>query len=303
MDTIKMQEGYAKWVKAGKPEKPPDIKASFKSKMPKLAKDWPDRIWHEIMTGNKNGPHPSSPKYKEWIIADKPPKPMSIMLPVAALALTGARPISLERGIVFQTTTIDGILYLEAVVQGAKIIKDDKSGEMLRGQEEIRIRWRMSHPAQPSHRRKEMQAIAIAMHKLKEETGQEKLTISYGAEAISTALRLVSKKIWPRRKSHVSGVCYRELFSETAKAAGVDREQIAAAMGHLSTRSQQKYKRKSRAKGGREPEKVDTPFSHAIASTTIKIAADPNIQLVEFKESVKSKLAAKKLLDSIAPTR
>ena len=66
----------------------------------------------------------------------------------------------------------------------------------------------------------------------------------------------------------------------------MDPEQIAAAMGHLSTRSQQKYKRKSRAKGGREPEKIDPPFSHAIASTPIKIVADPNIQLKAFKESL-----------------
>lgn len=301
MDKAKIKAGYDAWVKAGKPTKEPTIKASFKSKMAKLDKKWPDKIWHEIMTGNRTGPHPSSAKYLDWVADGKPAKPLSIMLPVAALALTGARPVSLERGIIFKIIKIEGVDYLEAFIHGAKIIKDD-DGEMLRGQDEIRIRWQVSHPVQlSSHRKREMREIMKALLKVKAETGEEELTISYDAEAISTSLRLVSKKLWPRRKHHVSGVCYRELFSETAKAAGMDPEQIAAAMGHMSTRSQQKYKRKSRAKGGVQPEKIDPPFSHAIASTPIKIAADPNIQLSDFKAQQKSKVVVSKLLKSMAP--
>lgn len=306
MDTTKLQEGYAKWVDAGKPKKAPEIKAarsSFKSKMAKLDAEWPDKIWNEIVTGNRVGPHPSSPKYKQWIADDKPPKPLSIMLPVAALALTGARPISLERGITFRLVEIEGIRHIEAAIDGAKIIKDGK-GAMLRGQEGIRILWRVSSPEKiKTHRKAEMQLILNTLLELEKKTGKKQMTIAYDAEAISTSLRLLSKKLWPRRKTLVSGVCYRELFSSKAKAAGMDPEQIAAAMGHLSTRSQQKYLSKSRTKGGKEPVKGEPIFDFAIASTSVKIAPDPNIRLAEFKAEIKSQVAAKKLLDSMALIR
>lgn len=299
MDTTKMREGYAKWVADGRPEKPKAIKASFKSKISKLAPDWADKIWEEIKVGNRVGPHPGSPKFDEWIIGGRQPKALTIKLPVAALAITGARPASLERGITFKILrTKPAPRWLEATIPGAKIIRNEK-GEIIRGQDEIKILWQLDGVEKiATHRRKELSAIAQATAA----AGSE-LTIQYDAESISTSLRLLSKKIWPRRKHHIAGACYRELFAEKAKEAGMPAEQIAAAMGHLSTRSQQKYQRKSRAKGGVEPEENGPIFTLAIPSTPAKIAADPNVRLAEFKGEVKSKVAAKKMLDSIAPTR
>ena len=77
-----------------------------------------------------------------------------------------------------------------------------------------------------------------------------RLVVSYDAEAISTRLREISTQLWPRRKNKVTGYCYRELLSSTAKAAGVDAVELALAMGHRSTESQGAYARAGRIRGG-----------------------------------------------------
>ena len=258
--------------------------ATFKSKMSKLDPLWADKIWKAIKTGNKTVLAKSSNDYTKWVDAGKPGRPLSIMLPVAALALTGVRPISLERGITFSIIEVDGISFIQAHSNGAKIVRNEKS-EIIRGQEDVKISWRLTPPAQASHRRDEMREILKAVLA----APNRSITISYNAESISTLLRELSKKIWPRRKHHVSGICYRELFSMAAKDAGTEPIELAAAMGHLSARSQEKYHRRQRGKGGIAPAK---PFSSATATTTPKAVVSPTDRLAAFKR----KSAIKKLM-------
>lgn len=261
--------------------------ATFKSKMQKLDPSWPDKIWAEIMAGNRSGPRESPERYAQWVIAGRPSRPLSIMLPVAALALTGVRPISLERGIVFKKTVEkDGTEFLDAISQGAKIIRDD-NGELLRGQEEVTMRWRLTPPQQLSHRRKEMLAIAKAVLA----SPDKSITITYNAESISTRLREISKRLWPRRRYHVSGVCYRELLSSTSKDADVDPVELAAAMGHLSAKSQQKYHRRTRTKGHAERETKNKPFSSATATVTPRPVEKPIDRIAKSKKATAVKVA------------
>lgn len=189
--------------------------------MTRFSDTWADEIWTAVSSAKGgNG--------LAWKLA------------LAAIAVTGARPAALERGITFSLATIDGKRYLEATIAGVKL-------GSTRGQPYHIIRWATESD---SHRAEELLEIAKATTKA---PGQ-KLKICYDADAISTRLRELSRSIWPRRKYHITAYCYRELISSTAKEAGIDAREIAAAMGHKSTESQGAYSRASaKKKGGRRP--------------------------------------------------
>lgn len=234
--------------------------ATFKSKMRHLEPDWPDQIWSAALA-HRDG------KGAGWL------------LPLAALAVTGVRPASLEKGIVFKAVEVDGVVQLQAIIKGAKILKD-KDGNAKRGQDEVVMSWRLlPGPAEKSHRAAELEYIKRAV-KERRDTGYE-ITIRYDADAISTRLRELSRALWPRKRTHVSGVCYRELFASTAKAAGVPAAELAAAMGHLSAESQGKYASRPRRRGG-AVKPVGRPFGKATASSTVRTDRAP---MARFKRS------------------
>lgn len=225
--------------------------ATFKSKMRHLEDDWADRIWEAAKTRNDG-------KGAAWL------------LPLAALALTGVRPASLERGITFRVVHVDGVHYVEAESKGAKLLRNE-DGTPRRGQDTVKLRWRMTPPHHDvPHRPEEFKAIVRALKDAKGHT----LTLAYDAEAISTRLRELSRELWPRKTHHVSAVCYRELFSSTAKAAGVSPAELAAAMGHLSTESQGRYASRPRRRGG-AVKPAGRPFGRAVASAPVRTDRSP----------------------------
>ena len=195
---------------------------SKKTQMHTLAEDWPDRMWSAVcaISGGRGA---------AWKLA------------AAALAVTGARPAALEKGIEFSIVKRGGKSVIQAVIQGVKLIDD------VRGQPEQRFFW-SSHS--DTHREQELTALAEAIAA----SPNRKIVVQYDAEAISSKLREVSKKLWPRRKNHITGYCYRELLSSTAKAAGASVEELALALGHRSAESQGAYARAGRIqRGGKKP--------------------------------------------------
>lgn len=225
--------------------------ARFKAKMKYLEPDWADHIWAAAAKRNRG-------TGASWL------------LPLAALAITGARPASLERGIEFAVRRDDrGRICIDATVQGAKLLKY-ADGTPKRGQREIRLTWYVEHSAdRPTHRSQEFEMIARALL----DAPGHRLTVQYDAEAISTRLRELSRELWPRRQHHVSAVCYRELFSAEGKAAGMDASELAAAMSHLSTESQGRYACARRHRGQVKPAK--RIFSTVAASARVRIDRSP----------------------------
>lgn len=224
----------------------------FKAKMKLLDPDWADQIWEAATRKNQgNGP--------AWL------------LPLAALAITGCRPVSLERGIEFSVKQEKGQIYIEATVPGAKLLLN-ADGTPKRGQKEVVIRWHMRPGAErDTHRPRELEALSKALF----HAPGRSLTVRYDGEAISTRLRELSRELWPRRRHHVSGVCYRELFSAESKAAGVKEEDIAAAMGHLSTESQGRYAsaNRRRRKGAAKPPR--STFTKVSVSASVRTDRGP----------------------------
>jgi hypothetical protein len=193
---------------------------SKKPQMRTFDDDWADQIWRAVCMINGG-------KGALWA------------LPLAALAVTGCRPANLERGIAFALVKHEGKTYIEATIKGVKLTST-------RGQPEYKIRW----GASDTHRESELLAIAESVAA----SPQRRIVVKYDAEAISTRLRELSEKLWPRRKNKITAYCYRELLSSTAKSAGAPAEELALALGHLSTESQGRYARgTNRGKPSKKP--------------------------------------------------
>jgi len=197
-----------------------NLGASKRVQMRTFDNDWADQIWKAARQTN-NG------SCAFWLLA------------LAAIAVTGCRPASLEKGVVFSIVKRGGKSVIEARIKGVKITES-------RGQAEYVIRWGVND----THRPDELLAIAEAILK----SGANKICVKYDAEAISTRLREVSTKLWPRRKYKITGYCYRELLSSAAKSAGAPPSELALALGHRSTESQGRYARAScKSSGGAKP--------------------------------------------------
>jgi hypothetical protein len=210
--------------------------ASKKKQMRYFDKDWADQIWdaaREIGSG----------KGAAWL------------RPLAAIALTGARPAALEKGIEFSIVNCAGVYFIQAMIPGVKLRKD-------RGQPHHLMRWSLDKIT--THRKHELKLIAETL--LKAESNR--ILIQYDAEAISTRLRELSISIWPRKKHHITAYCYRQLFAGAAKSSGANRDEIALAMGHLSADSQGRYSRKSC--GGRKPDIHIKPWAEVGGPKPIK---------------------------------
>jgi hypothetical protein len=246
--------------------------ATFKSKMKYLESDWADRIWEGA--SSMNGGQGAA-----W------------RLGLAALAITGARPASLARGIRFSVVVDhEGITWLRADIPGAKIIRGP-DGAAVRGQDRVQIAWCLTEtedaPGQLPERGAEFTAIVHELRRHHPAFFSGSIVIQYDADSIATSVRDLSKRIWPRKKHHVSPICYRERFSAHAKSLGMPPEEIAAAMGHLSTESQCRYQSayrgKSKGKVSRAP-----LFDKVKAPQAVKTARSP---MIRFK-----KMAARKAL-------
>lgn len=189
--------------------------ASKRGQMRSFDDDWPDQIFSAARQVNDG-------KGAAWL------------LPLAAIAVTGCRPAALEKGVEFSVVKRGGKNAIQAKIQGTKMTEN-------RGQEETIFTWSVHTD---THRPDELMALTKAIMAAPD----RKLIVSYDAEAISTRLRELSTKLWPRRRNKITGYCYRELLSSTAKASGADAVELALAMGHRSTESQGAYARAGRVK-------------------------------------------------------
>lgn len=71
------------------------------------------------------------------------------------------------------------------------------------------------------------------------------------AKAFSGYITKISKKLWPRKKHHVSAYSFRHAkATELKNSEKFDTEEIAKIMGHASVRSQESYGRKNKKSAG-----------------------------------------------------
>lgn len=137
---------------------------------------------------------------------------------VAVLALTGARPAELEKGVHIERTSCG----LAFTIRGAKV--DDSKG---RGQPERTI----------TVPRVEAEKSVEGRHLLEIARSGKDVRIE-SANAFTQRIAAAGERAGLER---VSAYDYRHAFSSRMKAEGIERAQIAAALGHQAERSQAKY--------------------------------------------------------------
>ena len=153
--------------------------------------------------------------------------PESLRPAVAIHYLSGCRPEELERGIRIVKTP-DGI---EFVVGGAKVYQ---KGGLQIGQKERRIRLQFSSDLE----RRMSDVVPEGVTSCKKDTVRKGL------------LRL-SQSLFPRHSRPVSAYNFRHLFSSRVKrSGGVGEDEIAAALGHASCRTQSAYGTARQSSGG-----------------------------------------------------
>jgi len=199
---------------------------------------------------------------------------------VAVLQLTGCRPEELKAGVtvayMHNDPTHGEVLAL--TIKGAKVSEiPDRNGNLhQRGQPERTIIVSLSSE----------QASHLADRIM--DNGGKALTVEYHRKGISARLGETSRKVFPKRREHISAYCYRHSFASDQKSAQVERDKIAAALGQLSNYSQGAYqgaRRDESDSGTQQP-----PILDATATRPVKHSKKTD-RLLRFKIAAKRRKA------------
>ena len=167
-----------------------------------------------------------APDWREKIFASI--KSIRLKLAVAVITASGCRPSEIEKGAAVRLR--DGVLSIG--IQGAKVDVTTGRGQPLRLLEiDTTSMW--------------------GTFLLEQVTQSEShgIVVTYDAEGLSQRLREKSKELWPRRKTLVSGYCYRHFIGKAMKESGENPQKIASTLGHASDYSQHVY---GRSGGGKK---------------------------------------------------
>ena len=186
-----------------------------------------------------------------WNNVDKGSKYASV---IALLLISGVRPAELEKGV--QITFHEKHEVLFVTIWGAKCRDDGSSGQRERV---IAFDCEGLPPDSPE--------VFLVRHYLAQPNATEEgVYIRSNAKALYSYVSRLSRKIWPRRKHHVTPYTFRHVLSATLKKSEhFDDEMIAKVLGHASCRSQLEYG--SVSQGGRGSSILDvraekTPRPH-----------------------------------------
>lgn len=139
--------------------------------------------------------------------------------PFLVTAITGCRPAELKTSILVQIENNE----LVAIIGGAKV-------KETQGQPERKLFWKLPK-----------EGLVEDLAELVLRNGDKLVVTVNNTKNFSTAIRDVARREWPKRKKTVTPYCLRHLFSAELKASGKSRQEVAAAMGHLSDRTCQHY--------------------------------------------------------------
>ena len=155
------------------------------------------------------------PDWRERLLARTPKYYLTLLV----TAVTGCRPEELTTGIV--VTVNDGIL--TANTHGAKVTD-------LNGQPWRKMSWDLPREG----------LVGQLAEVVLQAGGTLRATIDSPTN-FSTAVRDAARREWPRRKKTVTPYCLRHVFSADVKAAGLPRQEVAAALGQAVDTTCQYY--------------------------------------------------------------
>lgn len=189
-----------------------------------------DQLTNRIRRKSKRNPGVVEENWRE-ILADRM---MKWRTPYLVSAVTGCRPVEMAReGVEFHIHGND----LVATIGGAKLTEYS-------GQPQRTLSWPLDHPAK----------LVSELVKIVQSNGGRFVVKMPGqstrSEAIfSTAVRDAGKRAFPRLNSNITPYSLRHAFSSDLKAADFSKVEIAQALGHISTDTQNRYGHTNLARG------------------------------------------------------
>lgn len=149
-------------------------------------------------------------------------------------AATGCRPAELVNGVSLSyDTDSKGKVSIKAEIAGAKV-------RQLSGQPARSIFIELDD--KPESIAGQIQEILRA--------GPVKVQLTKGEKLFSGAVRDAARREWPKKKTDLSAYSLRHQFAADMKGSGWKDEDIAKAMGHITTKTASYYGTKSQARGG-----------------------------------------------------
>lgn len=159
---------------------------------------------------------------------------------VAVCALSGCRPVELERGGV-AVSVVGGVLKLR--ISGAKV--GDQSGQEWR-----ELVWKL-----PS-----VNPLAVIVAMMAMKNGGELLAKVADARAFSGAMRSAGRRAFPGFSEEITPYSMRHQVASDLKAAGLGDE-ISAALGHSASDTKGSYGSFELGYGGMAPDRVEAARS------------------------------------------
>lgn len=175
-------------------------------------------------------------------------------LPFLVAAATGCRPAELVTGVSlsYDTNPRTGKVTIKATIQGAKVRESV-------GQPERSIFIELDD--RPESLAGQLQKELV--------NGPIKVGLTAGEKLFSGAVRDAARREWPGRKTDMSAYSLRHQFAADMKGAGWKDEDIAKAMGHITTKTASYYGNKAQARGGVKLDGVEA--SRKVISKKLKI--------------------------------
>jgi len=205
-------------------------------------------------------------------------------LPLCVLYATGLRPSELVKGVSVKYSETDKTFRF--IIKGSKI--NDK---MNRG-----IALRTIKLKACNDNNEFFSWVTPLLEEIQREGGSPITVKTTSAKAFSGYITKASKKLWPRRAEHVSAYSFRHALAKGLKDREVEPVQIAAVLGHASTRSQLSYGRKKRRSG-----KAESPVVEVTTSNKIRDNKEKHIdKLQRFKMKNVFKKGNKNFIDSLS---
>lgn len=162
---------------------------------------------------------------------------------LAVAWLSGSRPSEIKNGVKVSIYESNEEKYLLFTVEGSKIGKEGNYGQKVRY-----ISVETNNPA-----------ALFLLDKIQNTENKELIVSIETTEGFSQAVNDSSKKVFPKRKEHVSPYSFRHSFSADVKAKvnelnldeELSKELIAQALGHSSSDTQQVYGSSQQSKGSK----------------------------------------------------
>lgn len=142
---------------------------------------------------------------------------------ILTASLTGCRPVELSSGINFRIDKFDGKDFLVASINGAKITQKN-------GQPNRELFFALPGD---SH------LIRMMSYAVTQNGGTLNVQID-NAKTFSGAVTRFAKLLWPKHKTDITAYSLRHAFASDLKSS-VSVTEIAAALGHASTKTQKSY--------------------------------------------------------------